>query len=713
MAFFEPPPEELRLISIYNNTNAVIAKNAMDTSSKAVSTAMQRLSTGKQINSAGDDAAGVAIYNSMNAQIMSYATALNNVHQVVGMNNQLGSDLQNINNILMGMKNLALSSASATTSSMGRMNNQTLYTQYRTQIDSIANASNFNSNNLLNGSLGTANFQVGINPGNSFSESFPNALSTHLGVIAPIGLSSSGSSVNPLVSGDLVINGYSVPSSQASSDTLSFASNAGSAIAKATAINSISSMSGVSASVGPNLVSGSAVTVAGPVAGTVTINGVAIAFSQTVFSTLSLNRTSFVNAINASQGQTGVSAIDSGDSTHGIYLQSTDGRNITISYDSNLSPANTGLAAEGTYSSSLTLRSTNANPIVLSSQAAGNMSNVGLNSGTYSSSAAMFTTAKRSGSVAAPLTLTGNDLIINGFNVNAPLTSADTSTQVTTTSATKASSAISMAAAINAISSKTNVTAVANPNLLVGTGYQAGNVDSIYLNGVTLAANLSNTSSASDVATLLNAKTGSTGVTASSNGSGVSLVANDGRTISIGASYQGAAVDGAALGMSNLLGSTAPLSSADTSMSFISTVTLSSPSAFTVSSGSAGNGNFTALGFKNGNLGASTDIVNLAKQDLSTQSGAKNALNVINSAITWVSNQQTAVGGVLNAMDYQTSYLSNTRDNLTTSLSNLVSTDYAQTTTQLAKSQIIQQASTAMLAQANISSQLVLSLLKH
>jgi flagellin len=148
-------------------------------------------------------------------------------------------------------------------------------------------------------------------------------------------------------------------------------------------------------------------------------------------------------------------------------------------------------------------------------------------------------------------------------------------------------------------------------------------------------------------------------------------------------------------------------------MSFISNVTLSSPSAFTVSSGSAGNGNFTALGFKNGTFGASTEIVTLAKQDISTQSGAKNALNVINAAMTWVSNQQSAVGGVLNAMDYQASYLSNTRDNLTASVSSLAGTDYAQTTTELAKSQIIQQAATAMLAQANVSSQLVLSLLKH
>ena len=65
----------------------------------------------------------------------------------------------------MTMKNLALSSASGTSSSIARTSNQTLYTQYRAQIDAIANASNFNSNNLLNGSLGTANFQVGINAG--------------------------------------------------------------------------------------------------------------------------------------------------------------------------------------------------------------------------------------------------------------------------------------------------------------------------------------------------------------------------------------------------------------------------------------------------------------------------------------------------------------------------------------------------------------------
>ena len=702
------------MLSIYTNLDALVAQDAMTSSKKSMSTAMERLSTGKQINSAADDAAGIAIYNSMNSQIMSYAAALNNVHQVVAMNTQMGSDLQNINNILMGMKNLALSSASSTSSATDRNNNQTLYSQYRSQIDAIASSSSFNSNNLLNGSLGNANFQIGINLASVFKETFPNALSSNLGVMAPIGLSSSGSTTNPLVSGDLVINGFTVPSSQASSDNLSYANNSGSAIAKATAINSIQASSGVSASVGSNIVAGSAVlSSAGATSGLVTINGVSISVSQSVNSSLAANRTSIVDAINLNKGMTGVSAVDSGDSTHGIYLQASDGRNITLSYDSNLTPSNTGLASAGTYSAAITLRSTNGNAMVLSSAPTGNIANVGFNAGVYSSTSAQYTTAKRSGSTSAPITLTGNDLVINGFTVNAPLSSSDTSTQATTTSANKVSSAISMAAAINALSASTNVTAVANPNLLVGTGFQAGNVDSIYLNGVTIGASLTPSSTVSSVVSLLNQKLGQTGVSASSNGSGVSLVASDGRTISIGASYQGAAVDGATLGMSNLLGSTAPLASADSAMSFISTVTLSSPSAFSVSSGSAGNGNFTALGFKNGTLGASSDLVTLAKQNIQTQSGARNAVNVINAAINWVSNQQAAIGGVLNSMDYQSNYLADSQMNLQISENNLVATDYAQTTTQLAKSQIIQQAATAMLAQANVSSQLVLSLLKH
>jgi flagellin len=61
------------MLSLNTNNNALIAQNAINSSSKDISTAMQRLSTGKKINSAADDSAGLAIYNAMNSQVMSYA----------------------------------------------------------------------------------------------------------------------------------------------------------------------------------------------------------------------------------------------------------------------------------------------------------------------------------------------------------------------------------------------------------------------------------------------------------------------------------------------------------------------------------------------------------------------------------------------------------------------------------------------------------------
>ncbi len=88
-------------------------------------------------------------------------------------------------------------------------------------------------------------------------------------------------------------------------------------------------------------------------------------------------------------------------------------------------------------------------------------------------------------------------------------------------------------------------------------------------------------------------------------------------------------------------------------------------------------------------------------------------MNVLKSAMSTVSNQQSILGGTVNSMGFQEDYLVGTQTNVSTAMNDLMSTDYGQETTQLAKSQIIQQAATAMLAQANLNSDLVLSLLKH
>ena len=694
------------MLSLNTNNNALMAQNAISSSSKDVSMAMQRLSTGKRINSAADDSAGLAIYNAMNSQVMSYAAALGNVHQVIAMNSQASSDLQNITNILSSMNALAISSASSSTNTSTKSINQNLFNQYRSQIDSIANSSNYNNLNLLNGTLGATSFQVNTKQGNQISETFPIALSSNLGNLAPVGVSSSTISTSALTYGDLTINGYTVPTSLTTSDNLSSSNKAGSAIAKASAINTISSTTGVAASVNPNIVSGSAVTSSNTVAGTLTLNGQAIAISESSSNSIDINRQAVVSSINAMSAQTGVMAIDSGDSTHGISLQAKDGRNITIAFDTNLSTSNTGLADQGTYAGSITLTSTYGNSINLGSTPSGNIGNSGFSMGNFSAVSAQYSTSKRAGSTSAPLTLTANDLVINGIAIGAPASSSDTATYANASSTT-ASSAISLAAAINAASSSTKVSATANPNVLIGNAFTASAVTSIYLNGQTITANLTSSSTLSNVVSLFNNNTGTTGVTASNNGSGLTLTAQDGRNISIGLDSSSIA---SGLGLAGL---SIPSNSLATPITFISSITLSSSSPFSLSSGSAGNANFKSLGFTAGTLGGSSNPTSLSNLDISTQLGAKIAMNVLKSAMTMVSNQQSILGGTMNSMGFQQDYLTGSQTNVLTSMNDLISTDYGQETTQLAKSQIIQQAATAMLAQANLNSDLVLSLLKH
>jgi flagellin len=98
--------------------------------------------------------------------------------------------------------------------------------------------------------------------------------------------------------------------------------------------------------------------------------------------------------------------------------------------------------------------------------------------------------------------------------------------------------------------------------------------------------------------------------------------------------------------------------------------------------------------------------------DLSTQANSQKALSILDAAIDTVTNSRANLGAYQNRFEAAISNLENTSTNLQASRSRILDTDYAKETTNLAKSQIIQQAATAMLAQANQSSQSVLALLK-
>jgi len=448
-------------------------------------------------------------------------------------------------------------------------------------------------------------------------------------------------------------------------------------------------------------------------AGTFTLNGKSIGVTLSSTTDYSVNRAAVVTAINQNTGLTGVSATDGGDATHGVVLQASDGRNIVLAFsDANITATNTGLAAAGTYVGSYALYSNSGSSIVIGTTPGNTLSNSDFAIGTYSANVAQVSSKAPSASASAPTALTSSDLVVNGRSIIGALSTDDTATFATTTSITKASSAIATAAAINKSSANTGVTATANANVLVGSGFTTPTSSatySMYLNGSTISLALTTASSLSTIAADINAYTGSTGVVASSNSSGLTLTATDGRSISLGFDTTAGATASGLAG----LGLTAGSNTAGTALGYISSVTLSSSKPFTLASGSAGNTNFEKLGFKTGAYGGTTQNLKLTSADISSNSNATTALSIIDGAISQVSALQGYTGSMINRLGYQNTLATSMGTTNSSAYSNLTSADIAAETTSLAKAQIIQASATAMLAQANLSDQAVLSLLKY
>jgi flagellin len=715
---------------INTNINALAAQGSLSNVQKKQQTAMERLSTGLRINSAADDAAGLAITNRMTSQIRGYAVAIRNSNDGISMAQTTEGALGNIGDMLQRMRELAVQSANGSNSAENRQAIQAEVSQLKDQINNIAKQTNFNDIKLLDGSAGNIVLQTGVNQNETMKMKFDSAQTKDLGLNTPAALTSVGGiSATALSEGDLIINGVTVAPTFAKYDTLSSGSNNSSSIAKATAINLVSDKTNVVASVNVNTVYGNTAvmtTTANSSTGTVTINGVTTSsFSLGTSGSTSVARQATVQAINQISAQTGVTAIDNGDDYHGVSLVAADGRNIIVgSYGGSMTAEITGLGATGTYVGTYSLQSTSGGSISISSKIGGTLANSGLIAGTFDGNTATTVTRARAGATSSAFqALTGDALQINGVTVGAAVATDDLATY-STTAGTKVSSAIATAAAINKVTSLTGVTAKANANVLVGSGFVAAAgdassaVNAMTLNGVTISVTYSANLTRQNLADVINLAQGQTGVKATDNGSGLTLTADDGRSISIAASTGGSAASAASLGLDSMIANgvsaayTAASASSTTPTSYVSTVSLTSSNPFVINSASSGNSKLASLGFTSGTFGGSPNSLSVDKLDVTTTSGAMTAIASVDAAIKQVSLQQAKAGAYQNRLDSVVSNLTESNQNMNASRSRILDTDYANETTNLAKSQIISQAATAMLAQANQSGQSVLALLK-
>jgi len=178
-------PERNIMTVINTNVSALRAQNSSRVAERSQSQAMERLSSGKRINSAKDDAAGLAVATRMQAASRGFTQAIRNANDGISLAQTADSGAASISDILVRMRDLAMQASNGTLADADRALVQKEVTALISQIGDITTQTTFNGNKLLDGSV-TAGFdiQTGINTGEKVNITVASLTATTLGVNA-------------------------------------------------------------------------------------------------------------------------------------------------------------------------------------------------------------------------------------------------------------------------------------------------------------------------------------------------------------------------------------------------------------------------------------------------------------------------------------------------------------------------------------------------
>ena len=167
---------------INTNVKSLISQNALTINNRNLSTSMQRLSTGTRINSASDDAAGLAISTRMDSQVRGLNMAVKNANDAISVTQTAEGAMDEVTNILQRMRELSVQSANDTNSAEDRKFLNLEIQQLSQEIDRIANTTQFNGINVLDGSFKDKVFQIGANRGQTMGLNIGSMKANVLGV---------------------------------------------------------------------------------------------------------------------------------------------------------------------------------------------------------------------------------------------------------------------------------------------------------------------------------------------------------------------------------------------------------------------------------------------------------------------------------------------------------------------------------------------------
>ena len=604
------------MTSVNTNVGAVVAAANIEKANKELDTAIARLSSGLRINSAKDDAAGMAIVSKMESQVKGLSMAIRNGTDSQNLiDTSEGAQVETVN-ILQRLRELAIQSANDSNTALDRTFINAEATQLIAEVDRIANQTSWNEVNLLDGTFSSKQFQLGSNAGEDVTFSIDSAKSADIGNYRVNGTSTL------IDANDDVITAQTLTLSGNIGSTTSAVALGSSAATVASGVNAVTSLTGISATA-VSKVKLHSMTTAGDVTFTLgndASSGGSASISATITDVTDIR--AIKDAVNAVAGTTGIIASVHSDGNSALVLTHSTGEDIKI----------TSFTHSGANLTS------HMHVDVLDQDGAAVTEGAGF----------------------------ANSQILND------VTTDDNS--LVTAESVAVNTAFALVSGIKAeFNAKLTMTNSAHTQdadasaVIVGTG----------ADGSVLTETLSYSTSSGGSVTSVNTFATITSVT---NG-GEALTSSS--TIIVG-------------------------QLANTGVDAVGQVRFNSSASFSVTTDEVTNGE----GFLGTTASNSASLSALSSVTLGTVAGAEAAIDIIDGAIAKINDQRSDLGAISNRLDATISNLSNIVTNTQASVSNVRDADFSLETSRLTRAQILSQAATSMLAQANASKQSVLQLLQ-
>lgn len=665
------------MASINTNVAALTAQKNMSDQVAKSEQAIERLSSGLRINNAADDASGTAIASKMEAQVRSLGVAIRNGHDAISMTQTAEGALGEMENILQRVRELAVQAGNSTLSSSDRTAIQEEVTALTAEMNNIATSTNFNGVKILDGTSSSIDFQLGVDASDALTVALESSKTADLGLTGTKGASvytssrieSSGNDASTIAVDAIKINGQNAVVTQ--SATLNSTSNAAQLLANAINTNTFGHGAVATAF---NRVEGAEMGPDFDMTASFTVNGITIAVQDTMNDVVdAINQN--VQDVNAELG-----------ANNSLILFNDTGIAIDVAGTS----SGVGIATDD-YEGFYKLENVDGSDVKIE---LGNLANGYVQAATATpANLQMYGLNETDGqghlqgmSVTTDILATTDGIKINGVAVGA----------------TKIDSAQAKADAINAVSAESGVTATASTTLFLDLDFDQDATDASFeVNGTAMA--VSGNASVNEVAATIN--TADVGVVATASAEGLlKLFDSGGRNITIDMSavttYVTAGSDAFNLAIASAAAMVARgnIELTSTDGGFIQ-----------LEDSSLTNAGLAKLGFE---ATSEMETSGSGGVNVTTLAGATASLENIDAAIDKLSGFRASFGAVENRIDAKINNLTTLKVNTQAAQSRIEDADFAAETTNMTKAQILSQAATSMLAQANASKQNLLALLQ-